>query len=47
MQDSKQIKVPIPVGVNISPQQYPKSQEEEEDMSHVPYASSVGSLTMQ
>jgi len=38
------VKVPIPVGVRLSVEQCPKTQEEEEDMSHVPYASVVGSL---
>jgi len=44
MQDSKLVKVPIPIGVKLSAEQCPKTQEEEEDMSHVPYASAVGSL---
>ena len=44
MQDSKPVKVPIPVGVRLSAEQCPKTQEEEEDMSCVPYASAVGSL---
>ena len=44
MQDSKLVKVPIPVGVNLSTEQCPKTQKEEEDMSRVPYASAVGSL---
>ena len=44
MQDSKPVKVPIPVGVRLFAEQCPKTQEEEEDMSHVPYASAVGSL---
>eukprot|EP00253_Pinus_taeda_P006171 PITA_06171 len=43
-QDSKPVKVPIPVGVRLSVEQCPKTQEEEEDMSRVPYASAVGSL---
>ena len=34
----------IHVGVKLSVEQCPKTQEEEEDMSHVPYASAVGSL---
>ena len=38
------MKVPIPVGVRLSAEQCPKTQEEEEDMSRVPYASAVGSL---
>eukprot|EP00253_Pinus_taeda_P005084 PITA_05084 len=42
--DSKPVKVPIPVGVKLSIEQCPKTQEEEEDMSRVPYASVVGSL---
>eukprot|EP00253_Pinus_taeda_P036355 PITA_36355 len=44
MQDSKPVKVPIPVGVRLSAEQCPKTQEEEEDMFLVPYASAVGSL---
>jgi len=44
MQDSKSMKVPIPVGVKLSAEQCPKTQEEEEDMSRVPYASAVSSL---
>eukprot|EP00253_Pinus_taeda_P014781 PITA_14781 len=42
--DSKPVKVPIPMGVRLSAEQCPKTQEEEEDMSHVPYASAVDSL---
>lgn len=37
------MKVPIPVGVKLSDEDYPKRQEEE-DMSRVPYESAVGSL---
>jgi len=44
MQNSKPVKVPIPIGVNLSAKHCPKTQEEEEDMSHVPYARAVGSL---
>ena len=44
MQDSKLVKVPIPVGVRLSAEQCPKTRDEEEDMSRVPYASAVGSL---
>eukprot|EP00253_Pinus_taeda_P024734 PITA_24734 len=44
MQDSKPMKVPILVGVKLSTEQCPETQEEEEDMSRVPYASAVGSL---
>ena len=44
MQECKPVKVPIPVGVRLSTKQCPKTQEEEEDMSHVPYASAIGSL---
>eukprot|EP00253_Pinus_taeda_P036266 PITA_36266 len=39
--DSKPVKVPIPVGVRLSAEQCPKTQEEEEDMSRVPYASAI------
>ena len=38
------MKVPILVGVNLSTEQCPKTQEEEEDMSRVPYESAIGSL---
>jgi hypothetical protein len=44
MQECKPVKVPIPVGVKLSTDQCHKTREEEEDMSHVPYASAVGSL---
>jgi hypothetical protein len=44
MHRSKPVKVPIPIGVKLSANQCPKTQEEEEDMSHVLYASAVGSL---
>ena len=40
MQDSKPVHFLIPVGT-MSVEQCPKTQEEEEDMSHVPYASAV------
>eukprot|EP00253_Pinus_taeda_P022954 PITA_22954 len=43
-QDNKSVKDPIPVGVRLSDEQCPKTQEEEEDMSRVPYASAIGSL---
>eukprot|EP00253_Pinus_taeda_P013381 PITA_13381 len=42
--DSKPVKLPIPIGVKLSAKQCPKTQEEEEDMSRVPYASAIGSL---
>jgi hypothetical protein len=44
MHGSKLGKVHIPIGVKLSADQCPKKQEEEEDISHVPYASVVGSL---
>jgi hypothetical protein len=44
MHGSKPVKVPIPIGVKLSSYQCPKTQEEEEDMSHALYASAVGSL---
>ena len=44
MQGSKQMKVHIPVGVKLSIEQRPKTQEEEEDMPHVQYASSFSSI---
>ena len=44
MYDSKPMKVIILVGVKLSVEQFPKTKEEEEDMSRVLYASAVGSL---
>ena len=38
------MKVPIHIGVKLYAEQCPKTQEEEEDMSCVPYASAVSSL---
>ena len=40
MKDSKPVKVPIHVGVNLSTKKCPKTQEEEEDMSRVPESTS-------
>jgi hypothetical protein len=44
MQKSKPVKVHILIGVKLSTDQCPKTHEEEEDMSHVPYSSVVGKL---
>jgi hypothetical protein len=44
IQECKPVKVSINVGVKLSIDQCPKTHEEEEDMSHVPYASVVGSV---
>jgi hypothetical protein len=44
MHGSKPVKVPIPIGVKLYEDQCPKTHQEEEDMSHVLYASAVGSL---
>ena len=44
MPDSKMMNLHIPICVNLSTKQAPKIQEEEEDMSLVPYASVVNSL---
>ena len=44
MKECKSARVPIPVGVKLSTNQCPKTQEDEEDMSLVPYLSEVGSL---
>ena len=38
------VKFPILIGVKLFENQCPKTQEEEEDMSRVPYASAVSSL---
>eukprot|EP00253_Pinus_taeda_P032835 PITA_32835 len=42
--DSKSVKVPILVGVRLSAEKCPKTQEEEEDIPCVPYATAVGSF---
>jgi hypothetical protein len=44
MKECKPVKVHIPVDVKLSADHCPKTHEEKEDMSHVPYASVVGSL---
>ena len=44
MHDNKPVKVHILVGINLFAKQCPKTTEEEEDMSRVPYRSVVGSL---
>ena len=44
MQECKPVKVPIPIGAKLSIGQFPKAQEEEENMYHVHYDSVVGSL---
>ena len=44
MQECKLVKAPIPIGARLFAEQFPKTQEKEEDMSRVPYASVVGSL---
>ena len=44
MHGSKPVKVPIPIGVKLSAYHCPKTQQEEDDMSHVLYASAVGSF---
>jgi hypothetical protein len=38
------VKVPIPMGARLNDEQCPKTQEEIEDMTRVPYAIFVGSL---
>ena len=44
MHGSKLVKVPIPISVKLSTYQHPKTHEEEQDVSYVPYVSAVGSL---
>jgi hypothetical protein len=44
VQDCKPVKVSILVGERITIEQCPKTQEEIEDMTHVPYENVVGSL---
>jgi hypothetical protein len=44
MQDSKPVKFPIPMGERLIVEQFPKTREEIEYMSCVPYESVVGIL---
>ena len=44
MKECKPVRVPILVGVTLYADQCPKTQEEEDYMSRVPYVSVVGSL---
>ena len=44
MQECKPVKMPILVSVNVSANQCPKTHEEEEEKSPIPYASAIGSL---
>ena len=44
MHDSKLVKAPIPVGVKLFVEQCSKTQEEEEEMSHILYVSEFGSM---
>jgi hypothetical protein len=44
MHGIKPVKVPILICVKLFADQCPNTQQEEEDMSHVPYANAVGSL---
>jgi hypothetical protein len=44
MKECKPVKVPILVGAKLSTDQCPKTNEEEEGMSCVPYVSAVGNL---
>ena len=44
MVDCKPVKTPMTLGVKLSTDQCPKSEEDAEEMTHVPYASAVGSL---
>ena len=44
MHDCKPVEVPIPVGIKLSTDHCPKSEEEIEYMAHVPYASAIGIL---
>ena len=44
MHEFKPIKVPILVGIRLSTEHCSKTQEEEEGMSRIPYASVVGIL---
>ena len=44
MQECKLVKVPILEGARLSIEQCTNNQEEEDDISHVPYASVIASL---
>ena len=38
------MKVPIPMGVKLTVEHFPRKHKEIEDMAHVPYENVVGSL---
>jgi hypothetical protein len=42
MKECKSIKIPITIGVKLYMDRFPKKHEEEENISHVPYASAIG-----
>ncbi|KAL0559431.1 hypothetical protein IC582_004041 [Cucumis melo] len=44
MQNSKKDLLPYRYGIHLSKEQWPKTPQEVEDMSNIPYASAVGSL---
>ncbi|KAA0050451.1 gag/pol protein [Cucumis melo var. makuwa] len=44
MQNSRKGLLPYKYGIHLSKEQYPKTPQEVEDMSNIPYASAVGSL---
>ena len=44
MENAKAVSTPLPSHVKLTKDMCPKTQEEEEKMSKVPYASAVGSL---
>ena len=44
MENAKAISTPLPGHLKLTKEMYPKTQEEEDKMSKVPYASAVGSL---
>jgi hypothetical protein len=46
MHECKLIKFPIIVGVNLCVDKCPKTREEEEYVSHVPYASVIGEFVV-
>ena len=44
MENDKVVSTPLPSHLELTKEMYPKTQEQEDKMSKVPYASAVGSL---
>ena len=46
MENAKAVSTPLPSHLKLTKEMCPKTQEEEDKMSKVPYASSIGSLML-